>query len=72
MLRIVMIHGCPLDLTAEVALDGGHEPAHVYREIELVAVLGRHDEPELVLLVQPWLPEDVGGHRPVRSVERAP
>jgi len=52
VVRIVVIDRCPLKLAIDVPLHRGHEAPNVRRQIELGAVLGRDDEPELVLLAR--------------------
>src|SRR5579862_9028561 len=52
VLGIVMVDGCPLDGSTEVALDARHELSHVAREVELARVLRRHDEPKLMPLAR--------------------
>ncbi len=71
MLGVVVIDRGPLELAIDVALDRGHEAPHVRGQIELAAVLGRDDEPELVLLVEPWLLEGLGARPALGVVQHA-
>ena len=71
MARVVVVDGRPLDLAPQVPLDLGHEPPHVGREVQLARILGRHDEPKLVLLAKARLFERPPPHRSLGPVERA-
>ncbi len=69
MIRIVVVDGAPFELAPEVARDAGHEPANVVSELELARILGRDDEPELMLLAGARLFEGARSHRAFGPVE---
>jgi hypothetical protein len=69
--RVVVVHGCPLDLLPQVLLDARHQPPHVRSQIQLTRVLGREDESKLVLLPEARLFERLAPHRTVRPIELA-
>ena len=66
---VEVIHGRPLEFLAEVVFDSSHEGAHVFGELQLIAVLGRDDEAELILLAKPRRLTFLGDNVPIRSVE---
>ena len=69
---VVMIDRAPLELTPEVHLHLLHEPPHVGAQVELPSVLGRDDDPELMLLPRARLLEALGVQRSVRPIELSP
>ena len=69
--RVVVVDRRPLDLAPEVLLDLAHEAPHVGGEVQLARILGRHDEPKLVLLAKARLFERPPPHRSLGPVERA-
>ena len=62
----------PLHFAPEVPLERRHQAPHVDGEVELRTVLGRDDEPKLVLLAGTRLLEDPRANRPLRVVEHGP
>jgi len=71
VVRVVVVDGRPVQTAPDVLLHLGHEPPDVGRHVELVAVLGRQDEAELVLLSRHGPLEVVRVCRAVRTVEVA-
>jgi hypothetical protein len=68
---VVVVDGRPVQTPPDVILHLRHEPPDVGRHVELVAVLGREDEAELVLLSRHGPLEVVRVCRGVRTVEVA-
>lgn len=50
VIRVVVADGRPAQLTAEVLFHPVDQAARVLAQIEIIAVLGRDDEPELAFL----------------------
>jgi hypothetical protein len=59
----------PLEGLAHVALDLGHQPPHVQRQVQVPRVLRGDNEPELALLIEPRLLERRTGDFTARAVE---
>ena len=68
---VVVVDRGPVEAPAEVPVDLRHEAPDVGRHVELVAVLRREDESELVLLAGEGLLEGVGVGGTVGAVEVA-
>jgi hypothetical protein len=66
-----VVDRCPLDAAPEIALDAAHEAPGVGGEIEVAAILGRHDEPELMALADARLLEDFARDGAVPPVEHS-
>jgi hypothetical protein len=71
IVRVVVVDGRPVQTASDVLLHLGPEPPDVGRHVELVAVLGRQDEAELVLLSRQGPLEVVRVCGAVRTVEVA-
>jgi hypothetical protein len=71
VLGVVVVDRRPLEAPPDVLLDLRHVAAHVIGQIELRGVLGRDDEPELMLLPRAGLLEGRGRSGTLGSVEHA-
>jgi hypothetical protein len=71
VVRVVVVDGRPVQTAPDVLLHLSHEPPDVGGHVELLAVLGREDEAELVLLTLHRPLEVLGVGGTVRAVEVA-